>query len=392
MLVAGLDVPHYFKGVELFIQAVLELPAIVKGLIVGDGNLRSTYEQQVHKLDGENRILFAGRVSDAELPDYYRLADVTVLPSLTMGEAFGLVLVKSMACGTPVIASNLPGVRTVVDDGRDGYLVQPGDRADLQTGLNRILSLPSAARQAMGAAGRRKVEQHYTWAKAGERLETIYRQLLAPDEPQEASRRSQPGMNSVAFPQVAAVPVFELTPLEYRIALDAASVWLAHDPPLRLRCDQPALLPEIEQRLPLAGGPPWKSGLWLEPQQAGWQAALTEFSRCLPPGARLAVLLSLPPARRLPERCAWSGQALGEQKGGLDQFRQAFTGQGFGITSLHGLHSGQAVLLNALAMAARNLGRLALGDRLEFAARKRYIRPLHQAWRATCALLLAVRR
>ena len=154
------------------------MPANLKAILVGDGDLRPVYAHKANSLGLAQRVFFAGRVPDAALPDIYRLADVTVLPSLTMGEAFGLVLVESLACGTPVIASNLPGVRTVVDAGIDGYLIEPGDPHDLAVKIRQLLELPPAERQAMGAAGRLKVEQKYTWELAGERLEAIYHMIV----------------------------------------------------------------------------------------------------------------------------------------------------------------------------------------------------------------------
>jgi hypothetical protein len=116
------------------------------------------------------------------------------------------------------------------------------------------------------------------------------------------------------------LPVYALAPLEYRLGLDAACTWLATKPPLCLRCDQPVLLPEVEQRLDHTLLPPWSSGLWLEPQLTGWQFALTEFSAYLPSKAPLAVLLSLPFARCLPGNQCWPGVPLGKQRGGLKQF------------------------------------------------------------------------
>lgn len=178
LLVAALDQPHYFKGVDIFLHALSRLPATVHGLIVGDGALHSAYQMQADALGLGGRIRFAGRVPTDELADHYRLADVTVLPSTTMGEAFGLVLVESLACGTPVIASNLPGVRTVVADGVDGFLATPGDPDELKAKLEQILSLPPAQRQAMGQAGRRKVEQRYAWPQIGARLEAVYGEVL----------------------------------------------------------------------------------------------------------------------------------------------------------------------------------------------------------------------
>jgi glycosyltransferase involved in cell wall biosynthesis len=177
LLVAGLDRAHYFKGVEFFLAALAQLPATIKGVIVGDGDLRASYEAAAAALGLTDRISFAGRVSDAELPGYYRLADVTVLPSVTMGEAFGLVLVESLASATPVIASNLPGVRTVVQHGRDGLLVEPRDPTALADAIGDVLRDANRG-QAMGRQGRAKVEAQYDWTQIGARLEAIYRQVL----------------------------------------------------------------------------------------------------------------------------------------------------------------------------------------------------------------------
>lgn len=178
LLVAGLDRAHYFKGVEVFLRALAQLPPTIKGVIVGDGDLRASYEATAASLGLNDRVRFAGRVSDDDLPRYYRLADVTVLPSVTMGEAFGLVLVESLASGRPVIASNLPGVRTVVNHGRDGLLVEPNDPAALAEALEQILS-DHHHRRNMAQVGRVKVEVNYDWSRIGARLEAIYQQVLA---------------------------------------------------------------------------------------------------------------------------------------------------------------------------------------------------------------------
>lgn len=178
LLVATLDRAHYFKGVDVLLEALAALPAAYRAIIVGEGNLRASYQDQAQRLGLDGRAHFAGRVADADLPDFYRLADVTVLPSTTMGEAFGLVLVESMACATPVIASSLPGVRSVVSEGVDGGLVQPGDSSDLHDRLEWLGQMSPAQRRQMGLAGRRKVEECYTWPYLAGRLENTYRELL----------------------------------------------------------------------------------------------------------------------------------------------------------------------------------------------------------------------
>jgi len=81
-----------------------------------------------------DRITFPGYIADDELPTYYSAADLFVLPSKAdRGEAFGIVLLEAMACGTPVVTTDIPGVRTVV--GKGGVVVPPGDRAGLLEGI-----------------------------------------------------------------------------------------------------------------------------------------------------------------------------------------------------------------------------------------------------------------
>jgi glycosyltransferase involved in cell wall biosynthesis len=177
-LVASLDRAHYFKGVEVLLAAMTKLPDNVHALIVGEGDLRPSYEARSISLGLSGRVHFTGRVSDERLPDYYRLADINVLPSTTMGEAFGLVIVEAFACWKPVIASNLPGVRSLVTEGVDGWLVEPGDIDGLAEKLQMALRLSPEQRRAMGEAGRRKVGGQFTWERIGEQLEAIYFDMI----------------------------------------------------------------------------------------------------------------------------------------------------------------------------------------------------------------------
>jgi glycosyltransferase involved in cell wall biosynthesis len=96
-----------------------------------------------------------------------------------------LVLVESLASGTPVIASNLPGVRMVVRDREDGLLVRPGDADALATGIATILR-DEQARAIMGRVGRERVAASYSWELIGSSLEAIYQQVLC-----EAPQRAQ---------------------------------------------------------------------------------------------------------------------------------------------------------------------------------------------------------
>ncbi|MFA6106819.1 MAG: glycosyltransferase family 4 protein [Patescibacteria group bacterium] len=178
LFVAGLDRAHYFKGLDTLLDAMSELritlptgrQANYELQIVGSGDLKAHYEKMAENLGIADKTKFLGSVSSDELPKLYRSADIFVLPSVAKGEAFGLVLLEAMASGTPVIASNLPGVRSVFQDGIQGYLARAGDAKDLAEKMEKILA-DDELRRKMGRAGRKLVEMKYDWEKTGDELE-----------------------------------------------------------------------------------------------------------------------------------------------------------------------------------------------------------------------------
>lgn len=171
LFVGALDKPHFFKGVDVLLESFKRIcNSNFHLIIVGDGDLKQNYIEKANKLGVNSQVTFAGRVSDEDLPLYYAASDVTVLPSTTMGEAFGLVLVEAMATGKPVIASNLPGVRSVVDDGENGFLVVPGSSEDLTSKINRLL-INNELCSLFGTTGRKKVEWRYNWPSIVKNLE-----------------------------------------------------------------------------------------------------------------------------------------------------------------------------------------------------------------------------
>lgn len=177
LFVGKLDAAHYFKGVGILLEAFAFLRKEARNirlLIVGDGNRKKYYEQLASRLKINDFVIFAGTVLPPDLPSYYALADVLVLPSQTRSEAFGLVLLEAQASGVPVIASNLPGVRTVVEDGKTGYLVEPSNRLNLVLAMARILTR-SDERTSMGEAARAWTLANYRWETVIDKLETLYR-------------------------------------------------------------------------------------------------------------------------------------------------------------------------------------------------------------------------
>ncbi|MFH1111907.1 MAG: glycosyltransferase family 4 protein [Patescibacteria group bacterium] len=174
LFVGGLDKAHYFKGIETLIKALTQLSSKnYKLIIVGEGNLENHYKELAKKLGVDSQIIFAGYVSDNELPNYYCLADAFVLPSLNQAEAFGLAAGEAMACGLPVIASNLAGVRSLVKNGETGLLVEPGNIKALTQAISNLLANLSQAKR-LGQNAAQQVNNEYRWPAIGKKLLEIY--------------------------------------------------------------------------------------------------------------------------------------------------------------------------------------------------------------------------
>ena len=130
-----------YKGVDEVLQVLpslaKEIPNIAY-LVAGDGSDRARLEQKARQLGLEERVIFAGRISEEEKPEHYRLADAYVMPS--SGEGFGIVFLEALACGIPVIGSKIDGSRDALLDGRLGILVNPADPAELRAAIVQTLA------------------------------------------------------------------------------------------------------------------------------------------------------------------------------------------------------------------------------------------------------------
>jgi len=171
LFVGGLDKAHYFKGVEYLIKAIehISFNNKFKIVIVGKGDLQSKYRDIAEKLGVKDKVLFTGGISDNYLVKLYQMAEVTVLPSIDQSEAFGVVLVESMACGAPVIASNLPGVRSVFEDGITGFVSKIRDEKDIAEKISFILNNPEKRKQ-MSEKGIKLVKEKYDWNIIADKL------------------------------------------------------------------------------------------------------------------------------------------------------------------------------------------------------------------------------
>ncbi len=168
------------KGLDVCIRAYLRLRTTwprVRLCVVGEGPERVRCQQMVPPSIRPD-VLFVGAVEESVKPRYHASADLYVAPN-TGGESFGIVLLEAMAAGLPLVASDIPGFRTVMKDGRQGRLVPPGNAFALADAAGTLLANRNLSR-AMAEEGRRTVVD-YTWPVIARRVEQVYRRALLSD-------------------------------------------------------------------------------------------------------------------------------------------------------------------------------------------------------------------
>jgi glycosyltransferase involved in cell wall biosynthesis len=149
-------------------------------LVVGEGPERAALEQRARDAGVKAAVTFAGYVPHHELAACYRAADVFALPSEFDNSPNALL--EAMACGLPVVATDVGGVRDFVDRRKGSELVPPGDASALAAAIVRALAHPEGARDA-GAHNRRFVLEHFSWRTSARKLLDVYEQVLATGAP-----------------------------------------------------------------------------------------------------------------------------------------------------------------------------------------------------------------
>lgn len=170
------------KGIETLVRAVghpyVQHHQQVQLMIVGgsrsgqqDSQEQNRIQAITNELGLQDQITFAGRIDHDHLPDYYAAADLCVVPSLY--EPFGLVAIEAMACGTPVIASAVGGLKHTVVHGKTGLLVPPQEEDELAHAIDYLFTHPME-RQAMGSAGHQRVTRKFSWSGVADQLDQLY--------------------------------------------------------------------------------------------------------------------------------------------------------------------------------------------------------------------------
>jgi glycosyltransferase involved in cell wall biosynthesis len=165
------------KGFDVLIRSTYALVSRgldVRLVIVGEGSERENLERLVRELNLSARVRLAGWQADVQ--PYFEAMDVFALSSLR--EGLPNVLLEAMALEVPVVSTRVAGVPRLVQDGRNGFLVNAGDINGLTTALSGLLT-NAALRDVFRAAGRRTVETRYSFATRMQRLKRLYDELLA---------------------------------------------------------------------------------------------------------------------------------------------------------------------------------------------------------------------
>ena len=178
------------KGIDLLIQAISiiqkngELQCCPHNLVIIGGEPNAKTEEMnaemarlqdmVDELKIENFVIFLGKQNQQMLPYYYSAAEVVVMPSHY--ESFGMVALEAMACGTPVVASQVGGLAFLVRDGVTGFVV-PGN--DVQTLAKRLVELikNKELRDKLGSNSS-EYAQLYAWENISEKMIEVYHQIL----------------------------------------------------------------------------------------------------------------------------------------------------------------------------------------------------------------------
>jgi glycosyltransferase involved in cell wall biosynthesis len=165
------------NGVTWFAKALGPLKGrAFRVVVAGEGAERPGMEAILSENGMLDRTIFLGSVANTAMPDLYRAADLSVLPSLA--EATSIAGLEAMACALPLVGTNVGGIPTIIDDKATGLLVPPREPGAMAAALGLLIS-DADLRRRMGAAARLKVEREFTWPVIVRKTVDVYRATLA---------------------------------------------------------------------------------------------------------------------------------------------------------------------------------------------------------------------
>ena len=166
------------KNLALLLDAWREVArarADVRLLVAGVGPLESSLRRRAVALGLGGRVVFAGRIAEAEKVGYYNAADLFVSPSSL--EGFGFTVGEAMSCGLPVVVSDRGALPELVVHGEGGFVCRHGDAGELARRLLLLLG-DALLRRRFGRFNRDRVDRHFRWERASRRVWDIYEEVL----------------------------------------------------------------------------------------------------------------------------------------------------------------------------------------------------------------------
>jgi len=165
------------KGVEYFLRSIpiiLSTISNVVFVIVGEGFQKDFLKDLSRKLGISKSVIFAGQVQRSKIPYFFAASDVFVMPSLS--EGFNNAVIEAMASGKPVVGTSVGGTRDQIEDGLNGYLVEPANPRDLADRVSLLLNDPKK-RKVMGRGGRKIAQSEFCIRLKATRTMELYRSV-----------------------------------------------------------------------------------------------------------------------------------------------------------------------------------------------------------------------
>jgi glycosyltransferase involved in cell wall biosynthesis len=175
--VGSMEPLHAYKGVEYLLYAISYLRDLdITFSLIGEGQLKQKYMKIAKSLGILDRVSFPGKINDEMLVNYYRASDIFILPSLAI-ETMPIVMLESMACGTPIITTRTAGPMAMITEGYNGYLVNAADSTGLAKTIKMSISNRTKLRE-MQINSRIEAEEKYSWKKILGQYIRLYSSML----------------------------------------------------------------------------------------------------------------------------------------------------------------------------------------------------------------------
>jgi glycosyltransferase involved in cell wall biosynthesis len=175
-----LDRHHTYKGLDCLIKAIKIVRTKISDIrliVGGSGELVEEYKTLTKGLGLEKNVEFRGFIESNKLVDLYNQSELFVLPSTGIQEGFGIVLLEALACGTPVIATNIVGIAKEIKDNKCGIIIPCNDAKKLAQAIIRIIKNINLQKK-MIIKGKLLIQDKYDWNKIVKMMENLYLDVI----------------------------------------------------------------------------------------------------------------------------------------------------------------------------------------------------------------------